>query len=136
MNDKKINILMWLIMLIMLGYFSYNQGWIFSDFKNLSTQEAKLLIDTDKDIVVIDVRSEDEYKKDCIEGAINIPFSKLTSSLAQIEKFKDNAILVYSERGTRSIESARLLSKEGFRVFNLKGGVVFWLRNGYLLKKN
>jgi len=136
MNDKKVNILMWLVMLLMLGYFSYSQGWILSDFENLSTQEGKALIDRDKNLVIIDVRSEDEYNKDYIEGAINIPFSELKNSIAKIEKFKEQKILLYSERGKRSIDSARLLSKKGFLVVNLNGGVVFWLRNGYLLKKN
>jgi len=136
MSDKKINILMWIIMLLMLGYFSYSQGWIFSNFKNLSIQEAKSLIESDKDLVIIDVRSAEEYKKDYINGAINIPFSRLKESLDKLEKYKKEKILLYSERGKLSIESARILSKEGFLVLNLKGGVVFWLRNGYLLKKN
>jgi rhodanese-related sulfurtransferase len=136
MDDKKINLLTWLVMLLMLGYFSYSQGWIFSDFENLSTQEGEALIKSDKNLVVVDVRSADEYNKDSIEGAINIPFSELKNSISRIEKYKKQKILLYSERGKRSIDSARLLSKEGFLVVNLKGGVVFWLRNGYLLKKN
>ena len=136
MSDKKINILMWLIMLLMLGYFSYNQGWIFSNFTNLSTQEAKALIDSDKNLIIIDVRSKDEYKKDYIDGAINIPFDELKDSFVQMKKFQGHKILIYSERGKVSVDSARLLSKEGFNLFNLNGGVVFWLRNGYLLRKD
>jgi rhodanese-related sulfurtransferase len=135
MNDKKINIVTWFIMAMMLGYFSYTQGWIFSDFKNLSASEADELMQRDKNLLIIDVRSREEYAKDAIEGAINIPFSQLKERLDTIEKYKQRKILLYSERGKRSVESARLLSKEGFWVFNLKGGVVFWLRNGYLLKK-
>ena len=127
---------MWIVMLIMLGYFSYSQGWVFSNFKNLSSLEAKSLMERDNHLIVVDVRSVEEYNKDYITGAINIPFSELESSLVRIEKFKENKILLYSERGKRSIESARLLAKAGFMVFNLQGGVVFWLRNGYLLKKN
>jgi rhodanese-related sulfurtransferase len=136
MSDKKLNSVIWLVMLMMLGYFSYNQGWIFSDFENLSTQEAKELIESNKNLVLVDVRSVEEYEKDYIEGAINIPFSELEVTLLRVEKFKEEKILVYSERGKRSIDSARLLSRNGFKVINLKGGVVFWLRNGYLLKKN
>jgi rhodanese-related sulfurtransferase len=135
MDDRKIDMLIWLIMLIMLGYFSYSQGWILSEFENLSTEEGKALIEHEKEIVLIDVRSAEEYTKDSIDGAINIPFSKLEENLSLMNPFKGRKILLYSERGKRSIDASRLLSKEGFMVFNLKGGVVFWLRNGYLLKK-
>jgi len=123
-------------MLIMLGYFSYTQGWILSRFENISPQEAQELIVRDKNISIIDVRSRNEYKKDYIEGAINMPFSEIKDDLSQIEAYKKYTILLYSERGKRSTDMARILSKNGFEVLNLKGGIVFWLRNGYLLKKS
>ena len=136
MNEKIINYFTWLIMLIMLGYFAYSQGWIFSHFQNLSAKEAHALMEEDKNLIVIDVRSSKEYQKDSIAGAINIPFSEMEENLSRVELFKNKKILLYSERGKRSIDASHLLSKEGFNLFHLNGGVVFWIRNGYTIRKN
>ncbi len=135
MSDKVINYFTWLIMLGMLGYFAYSQGWIFSHFQNLSSKEGYALMAKDKNLIIIDVRSSKEYTKDSIVGSINIPFSEMEENLSRVTLFKNKNILLYSERGKRSIDASHLLSKEGFKVLNLNGGVVFWIRNGYTLRK-
>ena len=136
MSDKRINYVMWLMMLGLLAYFAYGQGWIFSSFKNLSTEEAYEMIENDKNITVIDVRSAKEYKRDCIADAINIPFSEMEENLSRVALYKERKIVIYSERGKRSIDASRLLSKKGFKVFHLNGGVVFWIRNGYSIRRH
>lgn len=110
----------------LLGYFAYFKGWILSDFENLSPQEAYELLENDKNISVIDVRSLKEFTKDHIKGAIHIPMDMVVS-----KKLEDKKLLVYSERGERSVEASRILSKRGFKVLHLKGGVVFWIRAGH-----
>ncbi len=116
-------------MALMLGYFSYFKGWVFSDFKNVSPQEAHALLENDKNITFIDVRSKEEFEKDHIKGAVHVPMKSL-EKLSSPEK-----LLVYSERGERSIEASRILSKRGYEVLNLEGGVVFWIRAGYKVVK-
>ena len=135
MNDKRINYVIWLIRLGMFAYFAYGQGWIFSHFKNLSTEEAYDMIKHDSNITLIDVRSTKEYQRDYIANAINIPFSEMEENLSRIALYKERKIVIYSERGKRSIEASRLLGKEGFTVFHINGGVVFWVRKGYSLRK-
>ena len=125
MTDNKINLIMKLLMALMLGYFAYFKGWVFSDFKNVSPQEAYALLEHDNNITFIDVRSSKEFEKDHIKGAVHVP-------LKSLEMFNSSKILlVYSERGERSVEASRILSKRGYKVLNLKGGVVFWIRAGY-----
>jgi len=133
MTDKIINYLIWLMMSMMFGYFAFTKGWIFNDFENISTQEAKYLIENDKNLIIIDVRSHLEYQKDFIPRAINISASKLKNNLEDINRFKSQKILLYSERGVRSIEISRLLSSKGFTILNLNGGMVFWIRRGYAI---
>ncbi len=135
MSDKIINYIVWLIMSVMLGYFAYSKGWIFNDFENISIDEAKHLIESDKNLTLLDVRSVSEYQKDYIAKAINIPFVKLKQSLAQLDSVKSTKILVYSERGERSVKASRLLSTHGFTVLHLKGGMVFWIRKGYVVSR-
>ena len=129
MTDSKINLIMKLLMALMLGRFAYDKGWIFSDFKNISPQEAHMLLENSKDIVLLDVRSKKEFEKDHIEGAICIPQEIWDISNSYLDVTK--SILVYSERGERSVKASRILAKRGLKVFNLEGGVVFWIRAGY-----
>ncbi len=122
-----------LLMALMLGYFAYFKGWVFSDFKNVSSQEAYALLENDKNITFIDVRSKKEFEKDHIKGAISLPMEMVAIPNTYTSEHKK--VLVYSERGERSVEASRILSKRGYEVLNLKGGVVFWIRAGYELTK-
>lgn len=121
---------MWLIMALLLGYFAYFKGWIFSDFKNISPQEAYALLQKENTITLIDVRSKKAFEKDHIKGAISLPMESVAT-----EKLDHKTLLVYSERGESSVEASRILAKRGFKVLNLKGGVVFWIRAGYKVDK-
>ena len=120
-----------LLMALMLGYFAYFKGWVFSDFKNISPQEAHKLLSSPNKILLIDVRSNKEFEKDYIQGARHIPLNKIDT-----EVIRDAEIIVYSERGERSVEASRILANRGYQsVSNLEGGVVFWIRAGYELTK-
>lgn len=112
----------------LLGYFAYFKGWILNDFENVSPQEAYALLENDKNVTWVDVRSLKEFQKDHIVGAIHAPMDTLNTFSTPEEGKK---LLVYSERGERSVEASRILSKRGFKVLQLKGGVVFWIRAGY-----
>ena len=130
MTDKKINLIMKLLMALMLGYFAYFKGWVFSGSTNISPQKAHILLEQPNRPLLLDVRSKKEFKKDHLKGAISVP-------LEEISKFNTKAkeLLVYSERGELSVEASRILSKK-YRVFNLEGGVVFWIRAGYEVVKD
>ena len=119
-----------LLMALMLGYFAYFKGWIVKEFENVSPQEAYALLENDKNITFIDVRSKKEFEKDHIRGAVHVPMKSL-------ENFDfSKKLLVYSERGERSVEASRILTKRGFQVLQLEGGVVFWIRAGYEVVKD
>jgi rhodanese-related sulfurtransferase len=130
MTDHKINLIMKLLMALMLGYFAYFKGWIVKDFENVSPKEAYALLQNDNNITFVDVRSLKEYKKDHIIGAVHAPMNSLN-------KFSSSKkLLVYSERGERSVEASRTLTRRGFQVLQLEGGVVFWIRAGYEVVKD
>jgi len=126
---------MWLMMSAMFGYFAYTKGWLVANFQNVSIAEGKHLIDKDKNLTLVDVRSVSEYKRDCIASAINIPFHELEQNLSKVLPFKATKILIYSERGERGVKASRLLSNQGFVVSHLAGGVIFWIRQGYKVRK-
>lgn len=96
------------------------------------------LIASGKDVIMIDVREEPEYKYKYIAGAVNLPRSQVDVHDAEYK----NALGAYNAyttviamcgSGTRSSYITKKLSGEGYNVFNLKGGVNAWEREGYPL---
>ncbi len=103
--------------------------------KGLSPVQATQLINQE-DAQIIDVRSAEEFAAGHLPNAKNIPLEKLTERVGEIEKFKDQAILVCCMAGMRSAKGCGQLSKLGFtKVQSLDGGVDAWQQAGYPLKK-
>jgi len=71
--------------------------------------------------IFIDLRTKREYESGHIRGAINITVENLEDSIYLIPKYKK--VIVYCARGGRSIMAARILSKNGFQVKNVIGGI-------------
>ena len=72
------------------------------------------------DSIFLDVREKIEFEAGHIEGAINIPLSSIRSSLSLLDKRKK--IYVNCQSGLRSYIACRILSQNGFDVYNLSGG--------------
>ena len=78
-------------------------------------------------VVVLDVRTADEYAEGHIEGAINIDqgtddfMQKVKATLST-----DKTIAVYCRSGRRSANAAGKLADAGYKCVNLKGGITAW----------
>ncbi|AGA69420.1 Rhodanese-related sulfurtransferase [Desulfitobacterium dichloroeliminans LMG P-21439] len=95
--------------------------------KNLTTEEAYELIQSNKDVVVIDVRTNNEYRSGHIPGSKSIPVGELSSRLTELQKYKDKPILVHCASGGRSPAALRILLKNNFsQIFHLKRGLIGW----------
>ena len=75
--------------------------------------------ETDK-IGVIDVRTEDEYNIDHIQGAVNMPLNTLRENMGKLDKNKE--YIVYCKVGQRGYNAQRILVNNGYKVKNLNGG--------------
>lgn len=103
-------------------------------FSLISPTLAVAKMNTD-DPVVLDVREQHEFIKGHIESARNIPLDKLSDQLNKLAEFKNKAIIVVCQTGSRSSAAAKLLSKHGFtQVFNLTGGMQSWEDNKLPIK--
>ncbi len=81
------------------------------------------------DALVLDVREDKEYAAGHIPRAKHIPVGKLAGRLGELDKFKDQPILVTCRSGHRSAHACRILRKAGFTtVYNQAGGIVAWER--------
>ena len=86
---------------------------------------AELAADTN--VVVLDVRTASEFAEGHLERAINIDYQQSDF----VEKAKatlpmDKKIAVYCRSGRRSAGAAGKLSYEGYKLVNLKGGIIAW----------
>lgn len=93
---------------------------------------AELIADTN--VVVLDVRTASEYAEGHIERAINIDYKQddfLEKAKATLPTSK--TIAVYCRSGRRSASAADILSAEGYKMVNLKGGIIAWKEAGFLV---
>jgi len=81
------------------------------------------------DCVVLDVRSDREFRSGRIPGALHIPHTKVAARLDELKPHKDKDIIVYCASGVRSRIAQNVLAKAGFaRVYHLVGDMAAWRR--------
>lgn len=90
----------------------------------------------DQDVVLLDVRTAEEYDEGHIQNAINIDVKQN----GFIEEAKstlpaDKTIAVYCRSGKRSANAAGMLAKAGYKVVNLEGGIMAWKDAGMPVEK-
>ena len=96
----------------------------------LTPVEFVKLIETQKEIVLLDVRTPEEFKDSHLPGAMNIDFN----ADGFVEKVKaaipmEKTIAAYCRSGRRSAEASALLRKEGYKVEDLEGGILNWQKD-------
>ena len=89
-----------------------------SVIQTLNSEEVSEIIQ-DESLIIIDVRTEEEYESGHIEKAINIPYTEIES---KVNYDKNQAIAVYCRTGVRSSEAAKTLEKMGYtKIYDLGG---------------
>jgi len=107
----------------------------FRGVKEVDTSAAMQLINRDN-ALVLDVREPREYEGGHILNSKLIPLGKLKGRMDELEKYKEQSILVVCRIGHRSGTACYLLGKQGFnQVYNLAGGVVAWQKSNLPLEK-
>ena len=118
------------VMLLWLQFGSRLRG-----VKEVTSVEALQLINH-KNALVLDVREADEFKAGHILNSKTIPLGKLRERIGELERYKDQPIVVVCRTEQRSNAACVLLGKQGFgQVYNLKGGVLAWQKASLPLEK-
>ncbi len=93
---------------------------------SLTMSEFKEKLKSDSNIVVLDVRTPEEFTGSLgkIESAINIPVQVLDQRIKELEKFKDKEILVICRTQNRSAVAVDYLKRAGYNAKNILGGMV------------
>jgi tRNA(Ile)-lysidine synthase TilS/MesJ/rhodanese-related sulfurtransferase len=77
-------------------------------------------------ITMIDVRKEEDYRKNTIPGAINIPIAGFEEHIADIDRSKPVYVLCYT--GEKSVAIVEQLEDAGYDAYNIEGGYRSFLR--------
>jgi len=99
----------------------------------IETQEFRRRRETEKNLLVLDVRTVDDYtgEQGHIEGAVNIPVEELPRRLDEIGDFLEQPVAIVCRTDKRSAKAALLLSEQGFAdVHVVRGGMTKWLEAG------
>ena len=102
------------------------QGNFERQYINMDVQGfAELVADTN--VVVLDVRTATEFAEGHLERAINIDYHQsdfVEKAKATLPLYKK--IAVYCRSGRRSAGAAGKLGEDGYKLVNLKGGIIAW----------
>ncbi len=97
---------------------------------------AALQLINHKNALVLDVREEDEYKAGHVLNSTLIPLGKLHGRISELERWKEQPVVVVCRSGNRSGTACAILGKQGFmQAYNLAGGVVAWQKANLPLQK-
>ena len=92
--------------------------------KTISSLEAIELMNNEKDYVIIDVRTIEEYSDGHIEGAVNIPLDNINDIVNLYAK--DKMIMIYCRSGNRSNQAANILDDLCYTNVYDFGGINTW----------
>ena len=105
---------------------SSNQADTAASFRTVTPLEAKALIEARRDLLLVDVRSPEEFQGGSLPGATLIPFWDFAKGRYDLPK--DKPILLVCAVGGRSLACGQMLAAKGYReVYNLKGGLDAWV---------
>ncbi len=97
------------------------------NIKNVSGPEAVEIVKSTPNIIILDVRTSEEFNSGHINGAKNFPLAELASRSAELEKFRGKPLLVHCASGHRSAKAVRILSKKQFGpIYHLSRGIGSW----------
>ena len=95
-------------------------------YQQITQEEAKKIMDSGEDCVILDVREQDEFDEGHIPGAILLPYTEIESKAETMLPDKDKQILVYCRSGRRSKIAAEVLVKLGYTNIKEFGGIIDW----------
>ena len=95
-------------------------------YEQITPEEAKKIMDSGEEYIILDTREQDEFDEGHIPGAILIPYTEIENKAEKVLPDKDAQILVYCRSGRRSKIAAESLAKLGYTNVKEFGGIIDW----------
>jgi len=102
----------------------------------ISQEELLELIDGEEEILILDVRSQQEFDEGRVPGAVLVPHTELVDRIEEISDFMDKPVVVYCQAGGRARMAENNLREAGFsNLLHLDGDMRAWKANARPLGK-
>ena len=95
-------------------------------YEQITAENAKTIMNSGEEYIILDVREQDEFDAGHIPGAILLPYTEIEDKSEEMFPDKDKQILVYCRSGRRSKIAADSLSKLGYTNIKEFGGIIDW----------
>ncbi|MBR2832324.1 MAG: rhodanese-like domain-containing protein [Oscillospiraceae bacterium] len=95
-------------------------------YEQITQEEAARLMEAEKDYILLDVRTREEYAEAHIPGAVCVPNEEIGTEPPPELPDKDQLILIYCRSGRRSKEAAQKLFDMGYTRIREFGGIITW----------
>ena len=97
--------------------------------RDITSKDAKALLDKNKNVFLLDVRTPQENSQARLAGTVLIPIGEFERRINEVPK--NRPVIVYCAVGSRSKPVADFLVKNGYKeVYNMSDGIMGWYRNG------
>lgn len=107
-----------------------------ADAKNISVAEAAKIIKSDTNVVVLDVRTPEEFKSGHIKGAKNIDFNDKDFAKKMDELDKSKTYIIHCAAGGRSGRACKQVSSMKFKkMLHMNEGFSKWEESGQAVEK-
>lgn len=94
--------------------------------QSISPEEARDLLESDDSVILLDVRTFEEYRDEHIPGAVLIPLAVLSDELPSNYPNFNTTFIVYCRSGNRSQDAVNIMASLGYKnVYDL-GGIIDW----------
>jgi phage shock protein E len=137
-NLKSINIVSLVFAVLLIGLFSGCSSKVIEDnkesvtaqkkasYSRIAPQEVKKKLDSEKGIILLDVRTKEEYLTGHIKGSMLLPVDILKEEAEKNLKDREVTIFVYCRSGNRSATAAKILANLGYKNVYDMGGIIDW----------
>jgi len=119
------SILFYLLVAVII-IFTVRRALVRRSIVTYSPGEVEEKLKTDRNVLLLDVRTKKEWESGHMKSAHHIPLHELVRRYDELEKHKNREIICYCQTGTRSITGAIRLKRLGFKVAHMKGGIAEW----------
>ncbi|KXL52161.1 thiosulfate sulfurtransferase PspE precursor [Anaerotignum neopropionicum] len=96
------------------------------EYKKITSEEAKARIDSGDEVIILDVRTKDEFNSSHIPNAILLPNETISDKMLDLLPDLDAEILIYCRSGNRSAQAAKKLIAIGYTNVYDFAGIIDW----------
>lgn len=97
-----------------------------AEYKKIAPEEAKEMMDAGDKVIILDVRTKEEFDLGHIKGAVLLPNTDIAQKAAETLPDKNALILLYCRSGNRSKSASEELLSMGYTKVYDFGGIIDW----------